>query len=69
MLADHEHSLSEVIVSRPLPPDEGSSGTLFDRETWHLDAVGPVTFVAVDDPHAASANAAHASNSAGHWRR
>lgn len=57
--ADHEHSRSEVTVSVPLPPDAGSSGALLVTATWHLVAVGPVTFVLVEEPQAAAT--AHAN--------
>lgn len=67
--ADQEHSRSDVIVSLAVPPDAGSSDALFEMATWHLEAVGPVTLVVVDDPHAANANEAHASARAANHRR
>jgi hypothetical protein len=60
VLADQEHSRSELTVRVPLPPDAGTCDMLFETLTWHLVAVGPTTFVVADDPQPAAITAAHA---------
>ena len=70
VLADHAHSRSDVTVSVPVPPAEGSSEVLLEMETWHFDGVGPVTFVVAEEPQAANTSETQDRRSAaGHRRR
>jgi hypothetical protein len=52
-LADQEHSRATLTFTSPLPPDELKLDDELAIETWQRAAVGPVTLVTAELPHAA----------------
>jgi hypothetical protein len=51
-VADHPHSRATVTFTSPLPPDELKLDDELAIATWQRAAVGPVTFVTAELPHA-----------------
>lgn len=61
LAADHEHSRATLIVTVPVPPVTPKLDDELLTVVWHREAVGPVTFVTAELPHAADAAAAAAA--------
>jgi hypothetical protein len=60
LLAVHPHSRATAIFTSPVPPPGPKLGDEFVIEGWQRVAVGPVTFVVAELPHAIAVSAARA---------
>jgi hypothetical protein len=59
----HVHSRAAETVTLPVPPDGEKLDELFAMVNWQREAVGPVTLVVAELPHACAVTAARSENS------